>query len=76
MEFKHNVGHSPRRSLTHIGDGILVSSESKIQRSLSEYITLVTELFGPEGVNQEKVKWWPGALEAIGWEFDFVTWRV
>lgn len=73
---RHNANEPALRSLSYIDDGILVSPSSKIDASLAEYIRLVVGVFGPDGVNEEKVKLWDHGLEAIGWEFDFEQWRV
>ena len=73
---EHNEGLSVPRSLTYIDDGILIDARDRIQSSLDEYLLAVGKLFGPEGVNMEKVKSWATGLEAIGWEFDFPSWRV
>jgi hypothetical protein len=73
---KHNEGLSVPRSLTYIDDGILIDDQKEIQASLHEYMSAVMKVFGPDGVNMEKVKTWAKGLEAIGWEFDFEAWRV
>jgi hypothetical protein len=54
----------------------LIDDELRIQGSLEEYLAAVVKIFGPDGVNMEKVKTWVHGLEAIGWEFDFAAWRV
>jgi hypothetical protein len=62
--------------LTYIDDGILIDARSGIRRSLEEYLGLVRDVFGPDGVNMEKVNMWESKLIALGWEFDFTTWKV
>ncbi len=76
IEFKHNVGQPTPRSLTYIDDGILISPSERIDESREQYIQLVVDIFGPDGVNEKKIKTWAGRLEAIGWEFDFERWTV
>jgi hypothetical protein len=62
--------------VTYIDDGILIDDRGRIKESLATYIGLVRDVFGPDGVNMEKVSLWESKLVAIGWEFDFETWRV
>ena len=76
IEFKHNVGQPTPRSLTYIDDGILISPSERIDESREQYIQLVIDIFGPDGVNRKKIKTWAGRLEAIGWDFDFGKWTV
>ncbi len=73
---KHNHGRAVPRTLTYIDDGILIDARPRIQSSLKEYLGLVRDVFGPDGVNMEKVNMWESKLVALGWEFDFNTWRV
>ena len=73
---KHNLHRRVPRSMTYIDDGILIDARSRIKDSLAEYITLVRDVFGPDGVNMDKVSSWDSRLVAIGWEFDFDAWRV
>jgi hypothetical protein len=73
---KHNDGREDPRSCTYIDDGILVSPLSEIDSSMEDYKAAVVAVFGPNGIKEEKVKRWDSELEAIGWHFDFVTWRV
>jgi hypothetical protein len=73
---KHNADEHVPRSVTYIDDGILIDDRGRIEESLATYIGLVRDVFGPDGVNMEKVSVWESKLVAIGWEFDFETWRV
>ena len=73
---KHNLHRPVPRSMTYIDDGILIDARTRIQNSLAEYIALVRDVFGPDGVNMDKVCSWDSKLVAIGWEFDFDAWRV
>ena len=73
---KHNVDEHVPRSVTYIDDGILIDDRRRIKESLATYIDLVRDVFGPDGVNMEKVSTWESKLVAIGWEFDFESWRV
>jgi len=73
---RHNQGLENPRSCTYIDDGILVSPGEGLGASMEEYKAEVVAAFGQIGVKAEKVKSWESKLEAIGWDFDFVTWRV
>jgi hypothetical protein len=73
---KHNQARATPRSLTYIDDGILIDARSRIRSSLEEYLGLVRDVFGPDGVNMDKVNVWESKLVALGWEFDFYTWRL
>ena len=73
---KHNADEHVPRSVTYIDDGILIDDRRRIKESLATYIHLVRDVFGPDGVNMEKVSTWESKLVAIGWEFDFESWRV
>ena len=65
-----------RRSLTYVDDGILISPQRLIHRSIEDYVRKIVRLFGRGGINHEKIKKWDHELDAIGWRFDFKTWRV
>jgi hypothetical protein len=72
----HNHGRTPKRCEVYVDDGILVSPYSQIAQSTKDYCRTVKQFFGPEGVNESKVKIWQSRLEAIGWTFDFKSWRM
>ena len=65
-----------RRSLTYVDDGILISPQRLISESVTDYVREIVRLFGQGGINYEKIKTWDHELDAIGWSFDFETWKV
>ena len=76
IDYHHNLGFPLRRSFTYVDDGILIDPDDEINESMSDYKNEIIDLFGQEGVTDDKTKKWTGSLEAIGWEFNFITWQV
>ena len=76
IDEKHNQDQPVRRTHTYIDDGILIDTVSLIASSISMYVAIIITMFGPDGINDEKIKRWDGGLEAIGWSFNFDEWRV
>ena len=75
IDEKRNQDQPSRRSHTCIDDGILIDTVSLIASSISMYVAIIITMFGPDGINNEKIKRWDGGLEAIGWNFNFDEWR-
>ena len=73
---KHNKGLKQLRSLTYIDDGILVSPATMMKDSIKDYVQCITQLMGIGGINNDKFMHWQQRVEAIGWEFNFITWRI
>ena len=72
----HNRGLDEVRSYTYCDDGILLDALRLLPQSVKDYCSPVRSLFGPNGVNPDKVKEFADRLEAIGWVLCFRTWRV
>ena len=71
-----NRGRATPQSLTYIDDSMIITPDTLVQGVVDECLSLIRALWGDEGVNYEKVHIYPGALEGIGWHFDFDAWRV
>jgi hypothetical protein len=76
IDEKHNAGPGPQRSRTYIDDGLLVDTAVKMPASVKDYTSQVTNLFGPDGIQTEKIKLTEGQLEGIGWFFDLNAWTI
>lgn len=74
----HNLKLPTPRSLTYIDDGILVDPQPQLDSSLGEYVNLIRQFFGPDGVSMKKIATFDSSLTAIGWSFDLRQdiWRV
>jgi len=73
----HNRGRKVPRSKTYIDDTIIIGPSSLIKEWVQEGVEAAESVWGTVGTIQgDKVKYWDCKLEAIGWEFDFVTWTV
>ena len=58
------------RSVTYIGEGIIVESDKHIEASRNQYRQGVTNTFGPKSISEDKDKYWGQDLEAIGWQLN------
>jgi hypothetical protein len=75
LDEKHN--EEGKRSKTYIDDAALIDDADLIAASVTAYKESVSKVFGNNGViNDKKVFIWSDMLIAIGWQFDFVTWKV
>jgi len=43
---------------------------------VEDYVREIVRLFGQGEINHDKIKTWDHELDAIGWNFDFETWKV
>ena len=78
IDAAHNFGQPYRRSDTYADDGILANVASRIQSDVDDYESIVSSLFGCDGIDKAKTKLFHQRLVAIGWDFnlDPAVWRV
>ena len=71
-----NLGRVVMCSATYIDDTIIICPSDEIDECLAKCLAIVQQVWGEGSVQHDKVATWKSGLVAIGWEFDFLTWKV
>ena len=75
FDWQHNHDRD-RESWTYVDDGMLIQPLARMDESAKRYMKGPFGTLGTQSIENDRVESFDDGLEAIGWEWNFLSWTV